>query len=267
MAKKTAKKSASKAPAAKPRAAKAAPAKSGVAAGPSNAELLKRLARAEHDIGMLQDKNAIKELHYKYGYYIDKCMWVEAVDLFADDCEVRFANGVYRGKKGAYRLYVGWFQKLFTGGYNGPIYGFLLDHMMFQFIIDVADDRKTAKARGRGFLLGGVHESKKDPIVGVPDEFVEGGVYENTYVNDNGIWKIKLLDYNVTFQADFKKGWKHDSVHIPPLTKTYPEDPNGPDELKKELPYSWPKTSVLPFHYPHPVTGKMWKGKVKGIGK
>jgi len=141
-----------------------------VASGPS---FEKRIAQLEHQIGILEDKDAIKTLHYKYGYYIDKCMWVEAVDLFADDAEVRFANGIYKGKKGAHRLYVGWFQKLFTGGYNGPIYGFLLEHMIFQFIIDVAPDRKTAKARGRGFLLGGVHRTKKDPIPGVPDQFLE----------------------------------------------------------------------------------------------
>ena len=234
---------------------------------PGGPSLESRLLKLEQEVGILEDKDAIKTLHYKYGYYIDKCMWVEAVDLFADDCEVRFANGIYRGKAGAHRLYVGWFQKLFTGGYNGPIYGFLLDHMMFQFIIDVAKDRKTAKARGRGFLIGGIHHTKKDPIPGVPDEFVEGGVYENEYVKDNGIWKIKLLDYNLTFQADLKKGWRNDEAHIPPLTKTYPDDPNGPDELKGEVPNAWPKTRVVPFHYPHPVTGKMWKGKLKGIGK
>jgi hypothetical protein len=189
--KKAAKKAAKKA--IKKAAKKAAPAKKVVTAAPATeGALAKRLAELEHEVGILQDKNEIKELHYKYGYYIDKCMWREAVDLFADkDSEVRFANGIYKGKAGAFRLYVGWFQKLFTGGYNGPIYGFLLDHMMMQLIIDLAPDRKTAKMRGRGFLIGGVHKSKKDPIVGVPNQFLEGGVYENIYVKENGVWKIK----------------------------------------------------------------------------
>src|SRR5262249_21813678 len=224
MAKTATKKTAAKPTAAKPKAAKPAPMKAAVS-GPSNAQLLKRLEAAEHEIGILQDKNAIKELHYKYGYYIDKCMWVEAVDLFADDAEVRFGNGIYRGKKGAYRLYVGWFQKLFTGGYNGPVYGFLLEQMIVHVTIDISKSRKTTKARGRGFLLGGVHKSKKDKITGVPDQFWEGGVYENTYVKEGDIWKIKLLNYNLTFQADYVKGWMNDEAHIPNLTKTYPEDP------------------------------------------
>src|SRR5262249_41806002 len=130
---KTAIKSAKKAPPKPAKAVKPTAAKPALAA-PSYADLAKRLAHAEHEIGVLQDKNAIKELHYKYGYYIDKCMWLEAVDLFADDSEVRFGNGIYRGKSGAHRLYVGWFQNLFTGGYNGPLYGFLLEHMMMQLI-------------------------------------------------------------------------------------------------------------------------------------
>jgi hypothetical protein len=47
-------------------------------------------------------------------------------------------------------------------------------------------------------------------------------------------------------------------VHLTPMTKTYPEDPNGPDVLLGEPPKVWPHTRVVPFHYPHPVTGKVW---------
>jgi SnoaL-like domain len=261
-------KAAKKKPAVKKTAPKKAQVVKLVLKAASGHSLEARLAKLEHELGVLQDKDAIKALHYKYGYYIDKCMWLEVVDLFTPNgAEVRFANGIYKGKEGARRLYVNWFQKLFTGGYNGPIYGFLLDHMMMQLIIDVAPDRGTAKMRGRSFLLGGIHQSKKEPIVGVPDQFWEGGIYENEYVKENGVWKIKLLNYNMLWQADYEPGWKGSEAHIPPLTKTYPEDPNGPDVLTDEVPYAWPKTRIVPFHYPHPVTGKMWRGSVKGKGK
>ena len=43
--------------------------------------------------------------------------------LFADTGEVRFLNGVYRGKSGIRRLYCNWFRKYFTGGVNGPLRG------------------------------------------------------------------------------------------------------------------------------------------------
>ena len=43
---------------------------------------------------------------------------------------------------------------------------------------------------------------------------------------------------------------------MPFYTDTYPANPTGPDELEKPTPPLWPDTDVLPFHYPHPVTGK-----------
>ncbi len=61
------------------------------------------------------------------------------------------------------------------------------------------------------------------------------------------------------WQANYEEGWAHSGVHLPTITKTYPADPNGPDELIGTVPKTWPETPVVPFHYPHPVTGKFWQ--------
>lgn len=45
---------------------------------------------------------------------------------------------------------------------------------------------------------------------------------------------------------------------MPWPTKTYPEDPLGPDELIEQQ-MLWPDTRVVPFHYPHPVTRRQVK--------
>lgn len=43
---------------------------------------------------------------------------------------------------------------------------------------------------------------------------------------------------------------------MPPFTKTLADgDPLAPDELLKHDERLWPDTRVVPFHYPHPVTG------------
>jgi hypothetical protein len=210
-------------------------------------------------IGLMEDTHAVRTLHFKYGYYIDKCLYDEAVDLFADDARLHFLNGVYRGKAGARRLYCEWFRNFFTRGYNGPTYGFLLDHLQMQDIVDVAADGLTAKGRFRALMTAGQHESKRDRIEHFPAQCWEGGTYENSYVKDKGVWKIQVLNYNMLWQADYEKGWANDKPHLKPFDKTYPENPTGPDELMTEMPKFWPETRNIPFHYPHPVTGKMSK--------
>jgi len=215
------------------------------------------IAKLENSIGIMEDTHAIRRLHHLYGFFIDKCLYDETVDLFAEDSEVRFMGGIFKGKAGARRLYVDRFRKNFTGDTNGPVYGFLLDHPQLQDVVDVASDRKTAKARFRCMMQAGRHESAATESQ-VPRQWWEGGMYENEYVNDGGIWKIKVLDYNPVWHATFEDGWAHTPKQfVPFFSTTYPEDPLGPDTLATE-PHRvlWPETSVVPFHCVHPVTGK-----------
>jgi hypothetical protein len=209
---------------------------------------------------MLEDLNAIRRLHNAYGYYTDYNRPEALAELFADDAEIIFLSGIYRGKAGARRLYGAWFQNYFTQGKPGPAYGFLLDHFQMQDIITVAPDRKTAKGRFRAILFGGSHKSREYQPEGLPDQFYEAGMYENDYVREDGVWKIKRLDYVVQWQADYEKGWADTIAHLQPLTKTFPEDPLGPDELIETKRQTWPFRQELKTHYPHPVAGKMIDG-------
>lgn len=204
-------------------------------------------------VGRLEDAAAIRKLHYAYGYYIDVCMYDEVIDLFAEDGEVIFLSGIYRGKAGAARLYKTWFQNFFTRGRPGPVDGFLLDHFQMQDIITVADDRRTARGRFRALLAGGSHESRSDAPEGLPAQFWEAGLYENEYVREDGVWKIRRLDYRVQWQADYEAGWARQEAHLRPAGVTFPEDPLGPDELLRETRPMWPKRAHVEFHYAHPV--------------
>ena len=229
--------------------------------------LQKQLADLSHQMGSLQDMLAVRSLQHKYGYYIDKCLYNETVDLFAQDCEVRFLGGIFKGRAGARRLYIERFQKSFTGGYNGPVQGFLLDHLQLQDVVDVAPDRMTAWARFRTLMQAGNHKDSMAPTAqqdaeqsGIPRQWWEGGIYENTYAREDGIWKIKVLNYRPFWHADFNSGWANTPPEfVPAFSTTFPEDPLGPDELDPNYPGLWPVTDVVPFHYPHPVTGRMWE--------
>jgi hypothetical protein len=226
--------------------------------------LREQVRQMSNQLGILEDTHAIRKLHHAYGYYLDKCMYQEVVKLFAEDGEVYFNGGIFVGRdKGVRRLYIDAFQQTFTKGKNGPVHGFLLDHLQMQDIVDVATDRKTAQARFRCFMQAGSHESSKAPLAESarkqgrqPAQWWEGGIYENRYVRENGIWKIRLLNYRAVWHADFETGWAHTRPnYVSPFSSTFPENPTGPDRLIEPPPVLWPDTAVVPFHYPHPVTG------------
>ncbi|HTW38970.1 MAG TPA: nuclear transport factor 2 family protein [Steroidobacteraceae bacterium] len=209
-------------------------------------------------VGLLEDAQAVRRVQFAYGYYMDKGLYQEVVDLFADDGEVRFMGGIFRGKsRGVKRLYIERFRTTFTHGRNAPAYGFMLEHLQLQDIIDVAADRKSARGRFRCFMQAGSHASKPDKVATLPLQWWEAGVYENTYVCEGGVWKIQILNYCLSWQADYEQGWAHSKPYEGPFfTRTYPEDPGGPDEITAERPAFWPQTAVVPFHFPHPVTGR-----------
>ncbi len=220
------------------------------------ADLRREVESLRHQLGVLQDIHAIRTLHFKYGYYMDKCLFGEIVELFSADAEIHFLGGIFRGQAGAQRLYGG------ATGLNGPVNGMMFEHLHAQDIVDVAPDRRTAKGRFRCLLQGGVHESKKDAPPRIPSQFWEGGLYENSYVKEDGVWKIQVFGYNVVWQATYEQGWAHASgevLMVSPYKKTYPEDPRGPDEIRTSTPRVWPQQFIVPFHYPNPVTGKWVK--------
>lgn len=229
-------------------------------------DLEERLAALEHRVGELEDINAIRRLHWAYGYYIDFNRPDEVADLFAEDGSVVFLSGEYVGKAGVKRLYGDWIAGRFTGGRPGPVDGLLLDHFQMQDIITVAPDRQTAKGRFRGVLFGGWHDDFQDTKEEMmPQQFMEAGIYENDYVRENGVWKIKRLNYMMQWQGNYEEGWAHTTAHLQPAAKTYPEDPLGPDFLLPEEEHrkTWPYRQDVPMHFAHPKFGALLASEMK----
>jgi len=217
------------------------------------ATLTARIDALEHALGIEQDINQIRRVQYTYGYFIDKSQYQECLDLFADDGEVWFLGGVFKGKAGLKRLYIDRFRGTFTQGHNGPRYGWLLDHPQLQMVINVADDRQTATVRGRSMMQAGLHETAE----GNQRAWWEGGIYDNRYVREDGVWKIARLGYFPFWHGSFADGWAKTPIDFIPNPKVcFPEDPLGPDYILEPAPRLWPATDIVEFPYPHPVTGE-----------
>jgi hypothetical protein len=193
---------------------------------------------------------------------------IQTVDLFANhpDTYVQFLNGRFRGRAGVKRLYIDRFAANFVQGRNGPVHGFLLDHLQAQDIVDYvappagSDQPAKAKARFRALMSAGTHESMPPEALvqrGLR-QWWEGGVYENEYIKEDGVWKIFRLRYYPFWHGVFEKGWQYTPPDfVPPFSKTLADgDPLGPDELLQNDERLWPDTRVVPFHYVHPVTGE-----------
>jgi len=223
------------------------------------AELKQMVEALRKEVSDLSDQQEVEKLQYKYGYYIDKCLYKEVVDLYSDhpDAYVEFLGGRYRRKAGVQRLYRARFAQHFVNNRNGPVYGFLLDHAQMQGIVDVSADGTHACGRFRTIMSAGVHKNIAEKHPRGFCQWWEGGVYENEYIKEDGKWKIFKLRYFPFWHADYSKGWSNKEIgeFVPFETSTYPENATGPDERVEQL-MLWPDARVVPFHYPHPITGK-----------
>ncbi|KAK0935836.1 hypothetical protein LTR29_012617 [Friedmanniomyces endolithicus] len=232
----------------------------------NSGDLLKRFEALQERVDKLEAESEVRKLHFKYGYYLDKSISSDlprTLDLFANhpDTYVQFMNGRFKGRAGVKRLYIDRFSATFVKGRNGPVHGFLLDHLQAQDIVDYVPGTNPPKAKGRfrALMSAGTHESMEES--GLPRglrQWWEGGLYENEYIKEDGVWKIFRLRYYPFWHGVYDKGWQHTPPdYVPPFAKLVSDgDPLGPDEFVQNDERLWPDTRVVPFHYTHPVTGE-----------
>jgi hypothetical protein len=202
--------------------------------------LEKKLSEQDTRLQKLDDVEQINKLTRAYGYYVDKNLWDQVVDLFAEDSSVEIAGrGVYLGKKGADRL----FRMAMGGGKIGLQPGHLFNHFQIQGIVDVDSNGLAAKGRWRAFV--------QVATFGQSATWSEG-IYENEYVKESGVWKFKKMRFWATYYTPFEEGWAKKNLPNNGPSKDYPPDLPPTDKAGV-----FPNLDTIPpFHYKNPVTGK-----------
>ena len=196
-----------------------------------------RVAALEQRKERIEDVNAIERLQAAYGYYADRGLWDEASNLFADDGTIEIAlDGVYVGKPRV-REYL----RTISGGRSSLTDGELGEHLQVMPVITLAPDGLTAKARWRAIVLEGELGGQA---------FWGEGPYENEYVKDDGVWKIKALHWYQALYVPYEGGWqtKQDPTGGKYISNTLPPDRPPSVEYK-----TWPDTYLPPFSFPNPV--------------
>lgn len=197
------------------------------------------LAKAQHAIGLLEDKNEIERLQYAYGYFIDNRMFREMADLFADEgawIEIG-ERGRYHGKDNIHRFLL----EVIGGGRWGLARNEVINHVQQQLLITIDDDRRHARARARAEIQG---NSPPD----TPTFLFADGIYENDYVKEGGHWKIQGLKVTMTFYAALERAniWFGGA---PPSESFPPDAPSqAPDALLGR--------QFNAFRSQHPITGE-----------
>lgn len=192
-------------------------------------------------IAHVQDATDLRNLQATFGFYFDKALWDDIVDLMADDATLELGkNGVYKGKD-SIRAYL----YSLTGGKPGLEYGQLNDTIQLQPVITIADDGKSAKARWNALLQTAADYDEN----GSGGEW-GGGVYENSYVKEDGVWKIRSIRFYLDFYAPYDKGWTRGPKD---MVNRYLASDVTPDAKSSGAYKSYPGFDIPPFSYKNPV--------------
>jgi hypothetical protein len=199
-------------------------------------QLAASLLSQQQRLTRLQDEAAIVNLQHQYGYYLDQHNWDALVELFAENASFESGQqGVYNGKasiRNALNQY----------GSQGLVKGEVDEHILLQPYVSVAADGQSAKARVDQLGLQG--------NAGQSAEWTQG-IYENSFVKENGQWRIQTLHYYPRLITDYAKGWGVDAQPAPGPNNDYPAD--APPTERYEI---FPTFYIPAFHFTHPVTGR-----------
>jgi hypothetical protein len=194
-------------------------------AAPSAGASLADLARRAQ---ALDDEQQIENLVGVYGYYLDRGLWDQAAALFADDGELDLmGQGDWWGRDHIRKV-------LATFGPRGGRDGWLGDHLQMEPVVDLTSALGYARVRELG--MSGRYQGKG---------YWSSGVYENVFVKQRGVWKIRRLRFYPDFVTDYDKGWGKDA-----------EPAQGPPGAGGASWPMYPKARIALYHFTNRVTGK-----------
>jgi hypothetical protein len=195
------------------------------------------LAELQSRVDTLNDEDRIRNLQAMYGFYEDRKMWDDIVDLFAQDGLVEVGGqGIWRGPAGVRR----WLDSM---GPSGLKHGQLNDRVQFDITVAITAGGNEAWARGVELGMLGEADQEKG--------WWEVAVFRNRFVKDNGVWKIREMRRFPLMKTDIFQGWGMNR-----MVDAAPAGSNKPDAAVPAADAAPAGLAMPAFLGPHPVTGK-----------
>jgi hypothetical protein len=202
-----------------------------VAIPPDTATARNSLAVLADRVERIEDIEQIERLQGIYGYYLARYQMDDLAGIFSDDGTIEIAlRGVYEGKASVRR--------------NLDLYPpvDLHNHMQYQPVIHLDEAGTSANMRSRALSIMGSYNQYSMWM---------GGIYENTFVEEDGIWKLEKDQVFNTYFINYADGWKNNPPREPPgISNDNP--PDSPPTIIFEM---YPSGFLPPYHYANPVTG------------
>src|SRR5215510_4597732 len=155
-----------------------------------------RVQRLAQNVERAESVRAVKRLQETYAQYSQFGLWTDMAALFTDAAQLSYGNDNQQGRQSIQN----YFLTTFGEGTHGLKPGGLHTQMVLRPLINVSADGQRAKGRWWEFSMTGQH--------GVKAEWA-GGIFENEYVRERGVWKISRMRYNPMFAGPYETGWRN----------------------------------------------------------
>lgn len=214
------------------------------------AALENRLNALERRMTLQEDIEKVRIVAFTYGYFADNVLYDQIRGLFSpniESCEVS-GYGVFKGLAGCNKLWGQVVGRALGGHENKLVFGRLAKHYMLKDVITIAPDGKTAQGRFDYVSFGGAFGKPNGGRHQI-------GIYQFGFVKEAGVWKISK--FRLTFDTI---NFNHTDWSTNPAIRC--PNPDYPPDEPSTFHHPFPENGVVPFHYPHPVTGEQIPGYV-----
>ncbi|MES2627166.1 MAG: nuclear transport factor 2 family protein [Pseudomonadota bacterium] len=156
---------------------------------------LNELAR---DVDRVESVRDVKTLQHSYAQYAQYGLWNEVGALFAPDGSFVFDGLIKPAQTATGPAEIATFLRTrYGGGYEGLKSDSLSSMMIDSPVINLSPDGESAKVRWQTIIFHG-HAGEAR---------IEGGVFENDYARDDGVWKIATVRYFPQYDGPYEDGW------------------------------------------------------------
>ncbi len=175
------------------------PAMPAAAQRPAEAGRVERLAL---DLERSEAIRAIKRLQVAQAQLLLYGLWDEAAGLYARDAQVATGDRTVRGRAGIRA----WLIDRFGYGEAAPAAKALRLQLMLAPVVTLAADGSSARGRWSELATTGVYGGRADWF---------GGMQENVYVREDGVWKIGRVAVFAQFAGSYAEGWRSPTPDLP----------------------------------------------------